>query len=597
MFNPYALYATDITQFDSTQTLSTLGALFGAFLITSFIAIYATSFIPKKFAKIPAFAFSLALFIGLIYSFILVGDYGAMDHFILQKPPFLYHETRSNVRELIALLTLGIVVVLVAFKWLIYAWRVVLATMIIVSGINVAQIALQRLDSANFAESSIKSPPPSRLTAPYSNELFSYSKTQKNIIVIVLDMFSGSHTPHILAQFPHLKTALDGFILFPNALSTTDSTIHSVATLIGGEYYAVYNMNARGVNLKSEIESAFKSTTSAFANSNFEVALIAYTGSKIQNLTAPNIFALDSASEVFVPYYGAELGLTKRIHRAKSINNRNIIGQLIAFGIFKVAPTVFKMGIYNDGNWLFSADWYLEKILNSIKQSADFYALTHNVSVDSTKPTFKFIHTMMTHLPFGAHFKDGKCEFGGKFSAWSEYPHKVQMRYPSFWRQLNFYQHYDLEACALHYLADFVENLKRVGVYDNTQILVVSDHAGNDGINMPILDENDFRPDALFLFKDFGAKGAIRVDKRLMANYDIASIFCENLPSGCLNVGKNILQNYPKKREIIHTIPLHWRLEAHKPNEWLIRKAFKVKGDIYNAKNWREFDEIVNVRE
>ena len=409
-------------------------------------------------------------------------------------------------------------------------------------------------------------------------------------------MFSGSHTPHILEQFPHLKTALDGFTLFPNALSTTDSTIHSVATLIGGEHFALYNMNARGVNLANEIERAFKSTANAFAKSNFEVALIAYTGRKIQNLIAPNIFALDSASEIFVPYYGANLGILERIYRAKERNNRFVIGQLISFGIFKVVPTPFRPRIYNDGDWIFNADWYLEKILASIRHSADFYAFTHSVSVDSTKPTFKFIHSMMTHLPFGAHFKGGKCEYGGKWSAWNEHPHKAQMHYPSFKLQLNFYQHYDAEVCALHYLAHFVEMLKNLGIYDNTQIIVVSDHGGNDGINMPILDKDDWRPDALFLFKDFGANGAVRTDNRLMANYDIASIFCANLPSGCLNVGQNILQNYPQNREIIHTIPLHWRLEAHKPNEWLIRKAYKVKGDIYKMENWRAIDEIVNVK-
>ena len=389
-------------------------------------------------------------------------------------------------------------------------------------------------------------------------------------------------------------------MLFPNALSTTDSTIHSVATLIGGEHFALYNMNARGINLANEIERAFKSTANAFANSNFEVALIAYTGSKIQNLIAPNIFALDSASEIFVPYYGAQLGLMERIYRAKERNNRFVIGQLISFGIFKATPTPFRPHIYNNGNWIFNADWYLEKILASIRHSADFYAFTHSVSVDSTKPTFKFIHSMITHLPFGAHFKGGKCEYGGKWSAWNDYPHKAQMHHPNFRLMLNFYQHYDAEACALHYLAHFVKSLKSLGIYDNTQILVVSDHGGNDGINMPILDENDFRPDTLFLFKDFGAKGAVRVDNRLMANYDIASIFCANLKGGCPNVGQNILAHYPQNREIIHTIPVSWKLEHHELNEWLIRRAFKVSGDIYKAENWSEISDeshgIVNVK-
>ncbi len=638
VFNPYALYVTDITQFDSTQTIATLSALFGAFLAVSFIAIYLISFIPKKFAKIPAFIFSLVLFIGLIYSFILVGDYGAMDHFILQKPP---ENTPRQILNFIAVLAVGAIFIAFVLKRLLYLWQIIFITLFIVSGVNATNIIVKRVDSAKIIESRVNSSivsetqrvasetkqksglrsheredktdslSPKRVASlhdlspqdefapphlPYAkSSLFSYSKSHKNIVVIVLDMFSGSHTPHILAQFPHLRKQLDGFTLFPNALSTTDSTIHSVATLIGGEHYAVYNVNARGVNLANEIESAFQSTANAFANSDYEVAFIAYTGRKIQNLIAPNIFAIDSSSEIFVPYYGANLGILERIYRAKERNNRYVIGQLIGFGVFRFAPNIFAKYIYNDANWLFPADWYLSKILLSIQNSADFYAITHNASADSPKPTFKFFHSMITHLPFGAYFQNGKCEFGGKWSAWMDYPHKAQMHYPKFKHELNFFQHYDLEACALHYLAHFVEMLKNLGIYDNTQIIVVSDHAGNDGINMPTFDD-DFRPDALFLFKDFGAKGAIRTDKRLMANYDIATIFCANLKGGCPNVGQNILQNYPANREIIFTIPSSWQLEHHKANEWLLKKAYKVHSDIHNAKNWSEFDEIVNVK-
>ena len=150
VFNPYALYLTDITQFDSTQTIATLSALFGAFLIASFIAIYLISFIPKKFAKIPAFIFSLALFIGLVYSFILVGDYGAMDHFILQKPP------KNSTRQIlifIAVLAVGAIFTTLTLKKLLRLWQIILITLFIVSGVNATNIALKRLDSAKLLDS------------------------------------------------------------------------------------------------------------------------------------------------------------------------------------------------------------------------------------------------------------------------------------------------------------------------------------------------------------------------------------------------------------------------------------------------------------
>ncbi|MGX2982247.1 sulfatase-like hydrolase/transferase [Helicobacter sp. 23-1045] len=620
VFNPYALYNSDITQFDSTQTKATLGALFGAFLLASFSAIYALSFIPQKWQKIPAFALSVALFIGIAYSFIFTGDYGAMDHFVFQRTPFDDKNALvSAAREFVLVLCVGVLFVAIALKYLLVVWKIIFVTLIVVSGVNAVQIAKKRIDSSvilseaknlKSRDSSLASltqndnmdsaPPQivNNTNLPYAESpLFSYSKTGKNIVVIVLDMFSGSHTPFIFTQFPHLKSALDGWTLYPNAISTTDSTIHSVATLIGGEHYAVYNMNKRAQNLAEQIEKAFINTTQTFANGGFQVALNAYTGSDIGNLAKNGIFAIDSASEIFVDYLGENLGIKERIYRAKSINNRNTIGQLFAFGLFKFAPKPLRGSIYNDGNWIFSADWCLAKILANIRHTADFYAFSQNLRVDSAKPTFKFIHSMMTHLPFGMHFKDGKCEFGGKWSAWGAFNHGVKMNYPNFNRMLNFYQHYDTEACALHYLRDFVKNLKNAGIYDNTQILVVSDHAGNDGINLPILDKNDWRPDVLFLFEDFGARGELKVDKRLMANFDIVSIFCANLPSGCPNVPPNILQNYPQNRELLHTLPISWRLQEHSIDKWHIRKAFKVRDNIFDAQNWVEIDEFVNMKE
>ena len=399
-------------------------------------------------------------------------------------------------------------------------------------------------------------------------------------------MFSGSHTPYLLEQFPHLRKQLDGFTHFPNAISTTDSTIHSVATLIGGEHYAVYNMNARKQNLVNQIDSAFISTANAFANADFSVSLMAFVGSNIKNITQKlnsEVFALDAGSGVFDEFSVRSENL---FNKYLSIRDKKMdIKLLLNFGLFKSAPKPFHINIYNDGFWLFNSK---TNVVVAISYTATFYAPTHILSADSTKPTFKFFHSMMTHLPFGMYFNNDKCEFFSDKTAWNDYPHKATMYHPNQKRKYEFYQHYDTEACALKYLAHYIELLKSAGIYDNTQILVVSDHGGNDGINLPILDGSDWRPDTLFLFKDFGAKGAIRTDNRLMANYDIASIFCENLQNGCPNVGQNILKNYPKNREIIHTIPLSWQLEKHKENEWLIRRVFKVKNNIYDAKNWRE---------
>lgn len=407
-------------------------------------------------------------------------------------------------------------------------------------------------------------------------------------MVIVLDAFSGSHTPYILEQFPHFKEQLDGFILFPNTISTTNSTIHSIATVMGGEYYAVYNMNARKQNLAQEIDKAFINTANAFADNDFSVSLMAFVGSKIDNINAqtrPEVFALDAGSRAFLNYYIRQENLFETIKANTAKNSKYILpAQLTTFGLFKFAPKPLHSSIYNDGLWLFDTKSHA---ITAMGYAATFYAPTHIFSVDSAKPTFKYFHSMMTHTPYGMYFNNDKCEFFSDKSAFADYPHKARIE--------NAHQHFDTEACAMKYLTHFVANLKSLGIYDNTQIFIVSDHGGTGPINIPI----SSRPDALLLFKDFGARGNLKIDNRLMANYDIPSIFCANLPSGCPSVGQNILAHYPQNREIIHTIPSAWQLERHRKDEWYITKAYKVRKNIYSAENWTDISDekygIVNV--
>ena len=148
--------------------------------------------------------------------------------------------------------------------------------------------------------------------------MLSYSKNEKNIVVFLLDMFSGSHTPYLLEQFPELKVNLDGFVLFDNTISTTDSTIHSVSTLIAGEYYSTYNMNARGDNIVDSINHAYGSMGLNFANEGYNVnyALFALpTAGNIKPIldNAQNKINIINIHPLFLHYYLTKQGIRKCI--------------------------------------------------------------------------------------------------------------------------------------------------------------------------------------------------------------------------------------------------------------------------------------------
>ena len=635
VFTPYQLYSTDITQFDSTQTYATLSALFGAFVLISFMVIYALSFVPKRFSNIVAFVLSVILFSGIVYSFILVGDYGAMDRFILQKAP---EKSTGQIFEFIVVLLLGIALMAFALKKLKIAMQIILATLFIVSGVNALQIVNKRMEAnvssfssleeseANKAIQNNKNGLP-RLTSksrndsidspsladgdsakfspslaegdkgggydsikpPYADSpLFSYSKTEKNIVVIVLDMFSGSHTPYILEQFPEFKTQLDGFTLFPNAISSSNATTYSMPSIIGGEHYTIYNMNKRKDNHAKSEANAYKSIGLSFANAGYNASYLMYAIEAREKLLNESKITWIDNTEIFKAHF-----LEQHPEIAEQLQNEHYdIVKLISFGVFKFVPNAYRAKIYNDGLWLQD----IRKVDKGtvISHLATFYATTHIGNTNATKPTFKFIHTSMTHAPYGIYLNNGQCEYLSDKTIWENTnPHISAMEYGKY-----SYQHFDTELCALTYLAYYIQWLKDEGIYDNTQILIVSDHAGDDSINTPKLSPRTIGADIIFLFKDFKERGNLKIDSRLMASYDIASIFCANLKGGCPNVTPNILQNYPANREIIHARPDDsFKHESHK---WLITKAYKVKDNIYDAKNWTDISDesygIVNVK-
>lgn len=597
VFSPYAIYSSDVSQFDVSQTYQTLGALFGFFILSSFMLIYFTSFFYKtRLLKLGAWGVSVILCIGLVYTFVLVGDYGAMDHFIFQKLSFADSGLRFQKYAYFILTFCGaIIFCFFMMKWLRQIWAVLFATLIVLGGYYFMNIiySISHYDQVSYTQNVQDS----NTLQPYEKELFSYSKTEKNIVVMVLDMFSGSHMHPLLEQFPEFKTNLDGFVLFDNAISTTNSTIHSIATLIGGEHYAVYNMNARKDNLADSITEAFGVIGDTFVKNGYDVGYFMadlstrFDKAKTYN---NNITLIQNARAYASYYYNSNPHIKERMSKQILAKKDGAKFLLLHTGLFRFAPELFfRPRIYNSGAWLLG-DENLSNQQAALEFASSFYAFTHLHNTESKKPTFKYLHSLMTHLPYTLSFQNGECVPFTQDSIFDTYPHKDMMNYVVKEYERAYFQHYDTEACALSYLSDFVQWLKENGIYDNTQIFVVSDHSGFDDIEIPYsVSQKGHRPVSLFLFKDFDTSGKLKLDSRLMANYDSPSIFCDNLPNGCPNVPKNILSNYPKNRNIISTIPIHWDISLHKKNEWLINHYFQVKGNIYDESSWQDITESV----
>ena len=480
VFTPYAVYSSDVSQFDASQTYQTLGSLFGFFLLCSLVLIYITSFFYKTYLlKIFSYSFSAFLMLGVIYTFVLVGDYGLMNNFVLQKPSFPNSHTLQPYIITYGLLLCGVIVTHLFIRYIKSAYVVLFTTLCILS----AYYLFNSIVSTNQTKASILQTNTTD-TNIYNSEIFSYSKKEKNVVVFLLDMFSGSHILPILEQFPEFRHEFDGFTLFSNSISTTNATLHSTATIIGGEYYAVYNMNERNEVLREGIAQAFGNIGNTFVKNGYDVGYIAsgiYDPKRVQEYN-PKIFIASGYGLGLDRFLEENPNVKESFANSVKYSISDSRWRLLNIGIFRFAPEVYRHKIYRNGRWFIHAAriQYGGGELHVVMGASLLYALTHYNNVKDVKPTFKFLHFNMTHVPYGMYYNHGKCEFYSQRSAWNEYPHKAQMSFTIDSHKWEYYQHYDTEACSLKYLSDFISWLKEEEIYDNTQIFVVSDHSARD---------------------------------------------------------------------------------------------------------------------
>lgn len=74
---------------------------------------------------------------------------------------------------------------------------------------------------------------------------FNYSKTGKNVLLMMLDGGMSGYIPDILKDEPELEAKLAGFTWYSNIISTGNRTINGTPSLFGGFDYTVSAINAR----------------------------------------------------------------------------------------------------------------------------------------------------------------------------------------------------------------------------------------------------------------------------------------------------------------------------------------------------------------
>ena len=156
------------------------------------------------------------------------------------------------------------------------------------------------------------------------------------------------------------------------------------------------------------------------------------------------------------------------------------------------------------------------------------------------------------------------------------------------------FKHYHVNASALYRLAEYFNELKKNGIYDNTRIIIVSDHGApikNYASELEII--TYFNP--LLIVKDFNSQGDYKIDNSLMTTADVPYIATKDLMNNPVNpfTGKSITE-FDKSNGIDIFMG-----DKHNPQDFtgdnciFEKYYFHIKNKVLDIKDWepKEFKE------
>lgn len=382
----------------------------------------------------------------------------------------------------------------------------------------------------------------------------SFSKDQENVVLVIFDGFQGWFMDKVFKEDSTAKELFDGFTWYPNTVSISSLTFSSTAGIMCGLDYSVDKLNAdKEHTIREKVNIPCNLFIDRVKSEGYHMSSTKMWHSTIDKSQYDNL----------IPDWHKLWGQKLKYGEQWEL----WFTRLWETALFYGAPLSFKPKIYNDQDWLVQHD------VNSVTSETHKYhflnLLPQISNANSKSPNFIYIHNMASHSPWNVLDGDNKLQY------------KVSP--------------YENNKWCIYQMVDWINWMKENEVYDNTKIIILSDHGPTweeykpgFTVESPLkIDENDpdkiiidrfWRLNALLMVKDFNKSGAAIEDWRLMSNADAASIiFDEENPTNKL-----------EENRIVPTSWAYWKKGITLEYEYDMYKFFEVEGNMYDLSNWKE---------
>ncbi|NGO63129.1 sulfatase-like hydrolase/transferase [Rhizobium daejeonense] len=365
-----------------------------------------------------------------------------------------------------------------------------------------------------------------------------FSRDEKNLLIVLLDGFPSDVFEEIVDADSGWRSRLEGFTYFPDTVGVSPTTFLALPSIHSGEVYSP----------GTPLQPFF---TSSVGDHSFlsDLSTAGYTSLLVNPMNG-----VCPKNTQCVPA-GIVLGDYVRLQKTG-------MARLFGLSLFSAAPLGLKKAVYDDGRWVFPPLVADERITDhNVEGVETLKFFSANLAAERSVPTAKFIHILTPHLP--VVIGDG-CKYSG---------HTIPATREAFLTQAK---------CALGAFEDLVTSLRKNGLYDNTAIVLLSDH----GQAIPSRKANadgDWKKlsgwaNPLLAVKPLGAAGPMEVSSAPKWLAEIPSIICEMMEdceTSAAGSQKARIFNY-----------YEWKNEYWGADEIPVDR-FTVSGPPWDARSWK----------
>jgi hypothetical protein len=548
LFGPFTVYQGNINEFVVPLTSILSFFLFPALIIVSVlcsIGLLLPEGIHRRYVSI---LFILGILIWVQGNF-LVWEYGLLDG---QSFDWTKDAWRGWVDG-----TLWLVLLVLAILFYGQIYRIVAFASIVLISLQLVLLASTSIQKPEIWK--IKSSLSIHNTPP--EEIFEFSSKQ-NVIHVVLDAFQSDIFQEIIDEEPdYYYTALEGFTFFKETTGSFTSTVFSIPAILSARNYN------NDIPMQRFIDTVLKGRTipNLLYDSGYEVDIIHAIPYYIKGRYSNSYL-------IRVPYR-----VTKQQY--EQANSALILDVVL----FRCAPHVLKKAVYNNQLWL------IQRLLNQkdcartnhFSHKAFLQDLIDNVSLNRSKPLYKFIHLLTPHPPLVVN---GDCEYAGKVLTRNRENIKIQQK------------------CSLDHFVEFLDKLKLMGIYESALIVVNADHGvgtkvkmktsgkrlyGAYNINKEFLASMAGYALPLMIIKPPYGKGPLRISAAQTMLTDIPTTISSILNLNEEFNGCSVFEIAPhevRERKYFHYRDFaNWNWQS----DFLSFNEYIIEGSVFDTTSWR----------